>query len=145
MSAGQSATPTEPSASPSPFPVVTRGYEPHLVDARLAELAGQLDSLWRRAEQAEQALSKLQQDVKAGRQLPEWFLSLGAEVREVGEKAAVAAERLVAEAGTSAQAAIDGAEAEAARRRKAAEEQASKLEQRGQETLAQAEAERTRI
>src|ERR671932_566658 len=49
------------------------------------------------------------------------------------------------EAGARAQAAIDGAETEAASRRKAAEDQASSLEQSARETLAQAETERSRI
>src|SRR5215216_6627122 len=145
MSASQPATlsdPDDPKASVSQFPLVLRGYERHLVDARLAELVEELDKQRRRADEAEQALQQLQQDIKDGRQLPAWFASLGAEVRQVGEQAAIAAEQLLAETGTRAQVAIHGAEAEAADRRKAAEEQASNLEHRARETLAQAETER---
>jgi hypothetical protein len=134
--------PDDPTGSVAHFPVVLRGYERRLVDARLAELLDQLDTQRRRADEAEQALQQLQQAIKAGRQLPAWFTSLGAEVRQVGEQAAAAAEQLLAEAGTWVQAAIDGAEAEAASRRQAAEEQAHNLEQRAQQTLAQAETER---
>jgi hypothetical protein len=148
MSATQPATDPndthDPKGSVAQFPVVLRGYERHLVDARLAELLQELDQQRRRADEAEQALQQLQQDIRVGRQLPAWFSSLGAEVRQVGEQAALAAEQLLAEAGTHAQAAIDGAEAEAASRRQAAEEQAQNMEQRAQETLAQAEAERDR-
>ena len=77
--------------------------------------------------------------------MPEWFASLGAEVRQVGEQAAIAAEELLTKAGTSAQAAIDGAEAEAADRRKAAEEQARDLEESAREALVEAEADQARI
>ena len=145
MSASQPATPSDPGdpkASVSQFPLVLRGYERHLVDTRLAELVEELDKQRRRADETEQALSQLQQDIKDGRQLPAWFASLGAEVRQVGEQAAIAAEQLLAEAGTRAQVAIHGAEAEAASRRRAAEEEASNLEQRARDTLAQAETER---
>ena len=140
MTGCQPDTPSDPSGSVPPFPVVLRGYERHLVDARLAELLEQLDTQRRRADQAEQALSKLQVDIKAGRQLPDWFANLGAEVRQVGEQAALTAEQLLAEAGTRAQTAIDGAEAEATSRRKAAEEQARNLAQTAQATLAEAQA-----
>src|SRR5215217_8095950 len=132
----------DPKGSLAQFPLVLRGYDRHLVDTRLAELAEELNQQRRRADEAEQALQQLQQDVRGGRQLPAWFSSLGAEVRQVGEQAARAADQLLAEAGTHAQAAIDGAEA--ASRRKAAEEQAHTLKQRAQETIAQAEAERDR-
>jgi cell division septum initiation protein DivIVA len=146
MSASQPASDSndthDSKASVSQFPLVLRGYERHLVDARLAELDEALDTQRRRADEAEQALSQLQQDIKDGQQLPAWFASLGAEVRQVGEQAAIAAEQLLAEAGTRAQVAIHGAEAEAADRRRAAEEQASNLEQRARDTLAQAETER---
>jgi hypothetical protein len=150
MSASQPETASDhngtqdPKGSVAEFPMVLRGYDRHLVDVRLAELVDELDQQRRRADETEQALQQLQQDVRVGRQLPGWFSSLGAEVRQVGEQAAMAAEQLLAEAGTHAQAAIDGAEAEAASRRKAAEEQAHNLEQRAQETLTQAEGERDR-
>jgi cell division septum initiation protein DivIVA len=146
MSASQPASDPndthDPTASVSQFPLALRGYERHLVDAHLAELVEELDKQRRRADETEQALQQLQQAIKDGRQLPAWFTSLGAEVRQVGEQAAIAAEQLLAEAGSRAQAAIDGAEAEAADRRRAAEEEASNLEQRAQDTLAQAETER---
>jgi DNA repair exonuclease SbcCD ATPase subunit len=134
----------DPTGTVAQFPLVLRGYDRHLVDVRLAELIDQLDGQRRRADDAEQTLQQLQQAIKAGRQLPAWFTSLGAEVRQVGEQAAAAAEQLLAEAGTRVQAAIDGAEAEAASRRQAAEEQAHNLEQRAQQTLAEAEAEADR-
>jgi hypothetical protein len=134
----------DPTGSVAQFPVVLRGYERHLVDARLVELLHQLEEQRRRADEAEQALQHLQQEIKDGRQLPAWFTSLGAEVRKVGQHATIAAEQLLFDAGKRAQAAIDGAEAEAASRRKAAEEQARNLEQTARDTLAEAEAERDR-
>jgi hypothetical protein len=134
----------DPAGSVSQFPVVLRGYERHLVDARLVELVEELHKQRRRADEGEQALEHLQQEIKAGQQLPAWFTSLGAEVRKVGQHAAIAAEQLLFDAGKRAQAAIDGVEAEAASRRKAAEEQAHDLEQTARDTLAQAEAERDR-
>jgi hypothetical protein len=134
----------DPTGSVAQFPVVLRGYERHLVDARLVELLRQLEEQRRRADEAEQALQHLQEDIKAGRQLPAWFTSLGVEVRKVGQHATIAAEQLLFDAGKRVQAAIDGAEAEAASRRKAAEEQAGNLEQTARDTLAEAEAERDR-
>src|SRR3712207_4348234 len=144
MTATEPDTPGDPKDSVQ-FPLVLRGYERHLVDTRLAELLDQLDQQRRRADEAEQALQHLRQDMKEGLQLPAWFASLGTGVRQVGEQAASAAEQLLTTAGTHAQAAIDGAEAEAADRRKAAEEQARNLEDTARETLAQAEADRERI
>jgi DNA repair exonuclease SbcCD ATPase subunit len=145
MSASEPHTPNDSNGSVSQFPLALRGYERHLVDARLAGLTEQLDRQRRRADEAEHALQQLQQDIKAGRQLPAWFTSVGAEVRQVGQHAAMAAEQLLFDAGKRAQAAIDGAEAEAASRRQAAEEHAHDMEQRAQQTLARAEAERDHI
>jgi hypothetical protein len=125
--------------------MVRRGYDRHLVDTRVAELVDQVNKQRQRADEAEQALRQLQQDINVGRQLPAWFTSLGAEVRQVGEHAAIAAEQLLADAGRRTQTAIDGAEAEAASRRKAAEEQASNLEQTARDTLAQAQADQARL
>jgi hypothetical protein len=136
--------PQEAKGGPAPFPLVLRGYDRHLVDLRLAELTDQLDQQRHRADQADHALGQLQQDIRVGRQLPAWFTSLGAEVRQVGEQAAAAADQLLAEAGTRTQAAIDGAEAEAARRRQAAEDAARQLEQTAHQTLAAAQADHER-
>jgi cell division septum initiation protein DivIVA len=151
MSARQPETPSDPNDAIDPkgsvaqFPMVRRGYDRHLVDVRVAQLVDRLNTHRQRADEAEQALGQLQLEIKEGRQLPAWFTSLGAEVRQVGEQAAIAAEQLLAEAATRAQAAIHGAETEAASRRKAAEEQASNLEQTARDTLAQAQAELARI
>jgi hypothetical protein len=150
MSASQPETPSNPNdandikGAAAQFPMVRRGYDRRVVDVRVAELVEELDKQRRRADEAEQEMQQLQLDIKEGRQLPAWFASLGAQVRQVGEHAAIAAEQLLTEAGTRAQAVIDGAEAEVADRRRAAEEQASNLEQTAQETLAQAEVERER-
>ena len=141
----QPDTPTDPPASAAEFPLVLRGYDRHLVDSCMAELVEQLDKERERSDQAEQALQQLRLDIKAGRQLPEWFASLGAEVRQVGEQAGIAAETLLGEVGKRAQTTVDAAEVEAADRRKAAEEQANNLEETARETLAEAQTERARI
>ncbi len=146
MSATQPDSPIDhPPASASQFPLVLRGYDRHLVDSRLAELVEQIDNERRRSHQAEQALHKLQLDIKAGRQLPEWFASLGAEVRKVGEQAGLAAETLLGEAGKRAQATVDAAQVEAADRLKAAKEQANSLEETARTALQAAETERARL
>jgi hypothetical protein len=207
MTASDPDTPGDPKDSILQFPVVLRGYERHLVDTRLAELLDQFDQQRRRADEAEQALQHLRQDMKEGLQLPEWFASVGAEVRQVGEQApwppnscwpgparaprrpsmeprprqptggrrprnkpatsrtppgtrwprprlsgnastrvaTAAAERLIADADTRAQEAMDTAAAQAAARLRATEEQAGNLERSAHETLAQALAERVRI
>ena len=72
MIATEPATPGDHQGSVPQFPIVLRGYDRHLVDTRLVELLDQLDKQRRRVDEAEQALQR------GGRQVPEWFASLGA-------------------------------------------------------------------
>ena len=146
MSAGESDTAATPSGSALQFPVVDWGYEQRRVDSRVAELVQQLAQERRRGDQAERALSQLQLDIHAGRaQGPEGGAALEADVAELFEQAGVIAARVLAEAGRRIEATMVAAGAKAADRLKVAAEQASALEQRARQILAEAEMERARI
>ena len=138
---------SEPDTGADQFPVVLRGYDRQLVDARVGELAGQLGQERRQRADAEQKLHQLDTgNVLAVRDQPTAsFLSLGARAAKVFEEAGAVAERLIGEAQEQARLIIDAAQAEAAERLKAAEEQASELEQAARQTLGEAEAEQARI
>jgi hypothetical protein len=128
------------------FPLVLRGYDRQLVDARVAELAERLAAERERSQQAEQALRQLQAELQQGRhQLPAWFAELGEEVSKVVQEAGLAAGRLLTEAGKRAQQAVDAAQAQAAERLGAAEQQANALEQAARQRLADAEATQARL
>jgi cell division septum initiation protein DivIVA len=138
---------SEPEGGAGHFPVVLRGYDRQLVDARLGELAGQLEQERRERADAEQRLHQVDGgNALAVRDQPTAsFLSLGARAAKVFEEAGAVAERLIGEAQEQAGAIIDAAQTEAAARLEAAEEQASELEQAAQARLAEAEAELARI
>jgi hypothetical protein len=138
---------SEPEGAAGHFPVVLRGYDRQLVDARLGELAGQLEQERRQRAHAEQRLHQLNGgNALAVRDQPTAsFLSLGAKAAKVFEEAGAVAERLIGEAQEQARAIIDAAQAEAAERLEAAAEQARELEQAARQTLTEAEAEQARI
>jgi hypothetical protein len=146
MSATEPGTGANPTDSAPQFPLVSRGYDRHLVDSRMAELVGQLATERRRGDQAERALSQLQLDTKARRtQGPDWIASVEADAVAVLEHAGVVAAKLLADAGRRIEATIEAAGTKAADRLKAAAERASNLEQRARATLAEAETEQARI
>ncbi len=138
---------SEPNGGSGHFPVVLRGYDRQLVEARLGELAGQLEQERRQRADAEQRLHQVDAgNALAVRDQPTAsFVSLGARAAKVFEEAGAVAERLIGEAQEQARAIIDAAQAEAAERLEAAEEQASALEQAARQTLTEAEAEQARI
>jgi cell division septum initiation protein DivIVA len=109
---------SEPDVGAGHFPLVLRGYDRQLVDARLGELAGQLEQERRQRGDAEQRLHQLDSDqVLAVRDQPTAsFLSLGARAAKVFEEAGAVAERLIGEAQEQARLIIDAAQAEAAER-----------------------------
>ena len=138
---------SEPDVGAGHFPVVLRGYDRQLVDARLGELAGQLEQERRQRADAEQRVHQLDGgNALAVRDQPTAsFLSLGARAAKVFEEAGAVAEQLIGEAQEQARLIIDAAQAEAAERLKAAEEQASELEQAARQALGEAEAEQAQI
>ncbi|HEV8652363.1 MAG TPA: hypothetical protein VG276_23975 [Actinomycetes bacterium] len=145
MSTPQPVSATSRVRLPQP-PLALWGYDRRFVDARLAELAEQLEQERQRRAQAERALQQLRLELKEDRaQVPAWFTNVGTEVDRVLEEAGTAAAKLLAATGRRVQEAIDQAEAQAADRLKAAEEQKGQLEQAARETLADAQAERARI
>jgi cell division septum initiation protein DivIVA len=138
---------SEPDGGAGHFPVVLRGYDRQLVDARLGELAGQLEQERRQRTDAEQKFHQLDGgNALAVRDQPTAsFVSLGARAAKVFEEAGAVAERLIGEAQEQARAIVDAAQAEAAARLQAAEEQARELEHAAHERLAEAEAEQAQI
>jgi hypothetical protein len=147
VTAFDSDSASEPDGGAGHFPVVLRGYDRQLVDARLGELAGQLEQERRERADTEQRLHPFDGgNALAVRGQPTAsFLSLGAKAAKVFEEAGAVAERLIGEAQEQARAIIDAAQAEAAERLEAAEEQASELEQAARQTLTEAEADQARI
>lgn len=145
MSAGESDT-ANPSGSAQQFPVVQWGYDPHVVDFRMAELVQQIVEERRRGDQAEKAVSQLQLGNLAGpAQGPDGGVGLEADVTEVFQQAGMVAARVLTEAGRRIEATITTAGDKAADRLKAAAQQAGALEQQARQTLAEGEMERTRI
>ena len=147
MTAFDPSPASEPEGGAGHFPVVLRGYDRQLVDARLGELAGQLEQERRERADAEQRSHQFDGgNALAVRDQPTAsFVSLGARAAKVFEEAGAVAERLIGEAQEQARAIIDAAQAEAAARLQAAEEQASELEQAAQVRLGEIEAEQARI
>lgn len=146
MSSNQPHQATTHAAGYPQFPLVFRGYDRELVDARLAGLVEQLERERRRSDDAERALHQFKLDVKDGRaQVPAWFTNVGDEVDRLVKEAGTAAAKLLAEAGRHIQTAIEAAEAQAADLLKAAEAQVGKVEQTARETLADAQTERVRL
>ena len=137
----------EPAGDGGDFPVVLRGYDRQLVDARLGELAGQLGQERRHRADAEQRLR--QRDggnaVAVRDQPTASFQSLGARAAKVFEEAGAVAERLVGEAQEQARLLIDAAQVEAGERLAAAEDRAGELEQTAQARLVEAEGEQARV
>jgi hypothetical protein len=147
VTAFDSDSASEPEGGAGHFPVVLRGYDRQLVDARLGELAGQLEQERRERADTEQRLHPFDGgNALAVRGQPTAsFLSLGAKAAKVFEEAGAVAEQLIGEAQEQARAIIDAAQAEAAERQEAAEEQASELEEAARQTLTEAEADQARI
>jgi cell division septum initiation protein DivIVA len=137
----------EPAADGGDFPVVLRGYDRQLVDARLGELAGQLEQERRQRADAEQRLRQRDGDhaVAVRDQPTASFRSLGARAAKVFEEAGAVAERLLGEAQEQARLIIDAAQVEAAERLAAAEDRASELAQTAQARLVEAQAEQARV
>lgn len=127
------------------FTVGMRGYDRAQVETRLAELMAQLDQSRRRADKAEQALSKAEAEVDAVRSLKPSFEHLGAEAAKILEQAGSSAESMLGDARDRGRKAIAEAEATAAERLAAAEARAADLERAARKTLEDAKAEGARI
>jgi chromosome segregation ATPase len=127
------------------FTVGMRGYDRAQVETRLAELMAQLDQSRRRADKAEQALTKAEAEVDAVRSLKPSFEHLGAEAAKILEQAGSSAESMLGDARDRGRKAIAEAEATAAERLAAAEARAADLERAARKTLEDAKAEGARI
>jgi len=127
------------------FTVGMRGYDRAQVETRLAELMAQLDQARRRADKAEQALTKAEVEVDAVRSLKPSFQHLGAEAAKILEQAGASAESMLGDARDRGRKAIEEAEATAAERLAAAEARAADLERAARKTLDDAKAEGARL
>jgi chromosome segregation ATPase len=127
------------------FTVGIRGYEKAQVETRLAELVAQLDQARRRADKAEQSLTKAEAEVEAVRSLKPSFEHLGAEAAKILEQAGASAESMLGDARDRGRKAIEEAEATAAERLAAAEARAADLERAARKTLEDAKNEGARI
>jgi chromosome segregation ATPase len=146
MGVAQPDPSTTPAVSVPRFPITLWGYERRSVDSHVTGLMEQLERERQRSDQAEGALQRLQHDVEHGRaQTPAWFANVGSEIDRVLDDAGRAAAKLLAEAGRRIQGATDAADAQAAERIRAAEEQAQQLEANARMALAEAQTERARI
>jgi hypothetical protein len=141
VGAFEPAPPAEPKLDMPPFPVVLRGFDRQQVEAWGKELASQIQHERLRADQAEQALYRMQLQQPATAS----FRDLGAHVGDVLDKAGRSAEKMLVDAAERVQEAIDAAAAEAAQITAAAEHQAAAVRQAAHQTLKDAQSERARL
>ena len=122
--------------------MVLWGYDQGPVDVRMAELVRQLADERQRADQAEQALSRLRQDIEEDRiQGPEEEVGVAADMAEALQQGGLVAARVLAAAGRQVEATITAAGLQAADRLKTAAQRANRLEQQARQLLAEAEME----
>jgi hypothetical protein len=141
VGAFEPAPPAKPKLDLPPFPVVLRGFDRQQVEAWGKELASQIQQERLRADQAEQALYRMQLQQPATGS----FRHLGAHMGDVLEEAGRSAEKMLVDAAQRTQEAIDAAAAEAAQITKMAEHQAAEIRQAAHQTLKDAQAERARL
>lgn len=126
---------TEPKLDLSECQVVRRGLDRHQVEEWGKQLTGLVEQERRRADQAEQALYRLQLEAKS---TPS-FSHLGTHVADIIEEAGRSAEKLLLDAAERAQEAVDRAEGEAVEIIGAAEARAGEVQ-----AVARQDAERQR-
>jgi hypothetical protein len=141
VGAFEPAPPAEPKLDMPPFPVVLRGFDRQQVEVWGKELASQIRQQRRRADQAEQALYRMQLQQPATGS----FRHLRVHVGDVLEEAGRSAEKMLVDAAERAQEAIDAAAADAAEIIAAAEHQAAEIRQAAHRTLKDAQTERARL
>jgi cell division septum initiation protein DivIVA len=126
----------EPKLDLPEFVVVRRGVDRRQVEEWANKLTSLIDQERRRADQAEEALYRMQLEAKGSPS----FSHLGSHVAEIIAEAGRSAEKLLLDAAERAQEAIDGAEAERAGIIDAAEAQAGEIQR-----AARQDAERLRV
>ena len=141
VSAFEPAPPVEPKLDLPQFLIVLRGFDRGQVEAWGRELASQVKQERRRADQAEQALYRMQLQQPA---TPS-FTTLGAGVGDVLEEAGRSAQKLLVDAAERSQQAVDAADAEVAQRIAAAERRVAGIERDAGRLLEQARAEAARV
>jgi hypothetical protein len=141
VSAFEPQPPAEPKLDLPQFPVVRRGFDRQQVEAWGKELTSQIQQGRRRADQAEQALYRMQLEQPA---TPS-FTHLGSHAAGIIEEAGRSAERMLLDAAERAQEAIDGAEGDTAEIIEAAEGRAGGIEQAARQDAEQLRAEGAQV
>jgi cell division septum initiation protein DivIVA len=131
----------EPRLDMPEFVVVRRGVDRRQVEEWGNKLIRLIEQERRRADQAEEALYRVQIQAKG---TPS-FSHLGSHVADIIEEAGRSAEKLLLDAAERAQEAIDGAEAEGAEIIKAAEAQAGEIDGAARQEAEQVRAEGARV
>jgi len=137
VSAFEPAPPAEPKLDLPQFLIVLRGFDRGQVEAWGRELASQVQQERLRADQAEQALYRMQLQQPA---TPS-FTQVGARVGDALEEASRSAQKLLVDAAEWSQEAVDAADAEATQRIAAAERRVAEIERAAHQLLDQARAE----
>jgi hypothetical protein len=141
VSAFEPQPPAEPTLDLPQFQVVRRGLDRRQVEAWGKELTSLIEQERLRADQAEQALYRMQLQQPA---TPS-FTHLGSHAAHIIEEAGHSAEKLLLDAGERAQEAIDAAESEAAQIITAAEGRAGDIEGAARQDAEQLRAEGARV
>jgi hypothetical protein len=131
----------EPKLDMPEFAVVRRGFDRGQVEVWGNELTNQIDRERRRANQAEEALYRMQIDASS---TPS-FSHLGSHVAEILEEAGRSAEKMLLDAADRAREVIDEAEAERAEMIKAAQAQTGEIQDAARQDAEQARAEGARV
>jgi cell division septum initiation protein DivIVA len=132
---------TEPKLDLPEFVVVRRGVDRRQVEEWGSKLTSLIEQERRRADQAEQALYRVQLEARG---TPS-FSHLGAHAADIIEEAGRSAEKLLLDAAERAQEAIDGAEAEAAEIITGAQAQAGEIKRAARQDVEQVRVEGARV
>jgi hypothetical protein len=141
VSAFEPAPPAEPKLDLPQFLIVLRGFDRGQVEAWGRELASQVEQERLRADQAEQALYRMQLQQPATLS----FAHVAARAGDALEEASRSAQKLLVDAAERSQEAVDAADAEATQRIAAAERRVAEIERAARQLLDQARAEAARV
>lgn len=142
VNAFQPQSPTEPTLDMPQFVVVRRGLDRQQVEAWGRQLASQIQQERRRADNAEQALYRVQLEAK---ETTPSFTHLGSHAAGIIEEAGRSAEQMQLDAAERAQETTDAAEADAAEIITAAEDRAGEIEAAARQDAKELRAEGARV
>jgi hypothetical protein len=142
VNAFQPQSSTEPTLDMPQFAVVRRGLDRQQVEAWGKQLASQIQQEQRRADHAEQALYRTQQEA---RKTTPSFTHLGSHAAGIIEEAGRSAEQLLLDAAERAQETTDAAEADAVEIITAAEDRSGEIEAAARQDAEELRAEGARV